>query len=285
MWATKWHVKEGISEDIMSFVTNLKQTLPGKCKPLIKTHKAKPYPLRLLLSGTGTPVQPISKLVQIAISHLTGNLPYPVIDTNELLQKVDKINEKYSPLPDVACFAVCGIVSLYPNVNNEMRVPATGKQNKTSKKKNSQKKIQIRNYRRGVFWRHLTSLSTAMHVSTWMGMAGRYLPSLITVPRWVPVMPVTMSTSSWVSRTGSWFRTVPSRFCRQRPYRCARTNLCILTGVGLETMALPPCQTLSTSLHLNSIYRTYLRLVLNGLSPTGRRLNIWMSSNALLWPY
>ena len=135
MWATKWHVKEGISEDIMSFVTNLKQTLPGKCKPLIKTHKAKPYPLRLLLSGTGTPVQPISKLVQIAISHLTGNLPYPVIDTNELLQKVDKINEKYSPLPDVACFAVCGIVSLYPNVNNEMRVPATGKQNKTSKKK------------------------------------------------------------------------------------------------------------------------------------------------------
>ena len=189
MWATKWHVKEGISEDIMSFVTNLKQTLPGKCKPLIKTHKAKPYPLRLLLSGTGTPVQPISKLVQIAISHLTGNLPYPVIDTNELLQKVDKINEKYSPLPDVACFAVCGIVSLYPNVNNEMRVPATGKQNKTSQKKKSQKKIQIRNYRRGVFWRHLTSLSTAMHVSTWMGMAGRYLPSLITVPRWVPVMP------------------------------------------------------------------------------------------------
>ena len=85
-------------------------------------------------------MQPISKLVQIAISHLTGNLPYPVIDTNELLQKVDKINEKYSPLPDVACFAVCGIVSLYPNVNNEMRVPATGKQNKTSKKKKTPKR-------------------------------------------------------------------------------------------------------------------------------------------------
>ena len=79
----------------------------------------------LLLSGTGTPLQPISIFVQVAISHLTENLPYQIIDTKEFLQKVDKINETYSPLPDAACFAVCDVVSLYPNVNNEIGVPAT----------------------------------------------------------------------------------------------------------------------------------------------------------------
>ena len=71
--------------------------------------------------------------VLAAISHLTGDLPFQIIDTKEFLQKVDKINETYSPLPDAACFAVCDVASLYPNVNNEMGVPAT----ETNKTKNS----------------------------------------------------------------------------------------------------------------------------------------------------
>ena len=66
---------------MVTLVTNMGETGPGKCKPLIKTHKPKPYPMRLLFSGTGTPVQPISKFVQIAIGHLTNSLPYQVIDT------------------------------------------------------------------------------------------------------------------------------------------------------------------------------------------------------------
>ena len=66
-------------------------------------------------------MQPISKFVQIANSYFTGNLPYQIINTKEFLQKADKINETYSPLPDAACFAVSDGVSLYPNVNNEMK--------------------------------------------------------------------------------------------------------------------------------------------------------------------
>ena len=123
-----------------------------------------------------------------------------------------------------------------------------------------------------------------MHVSTRM-MAERCLPSPVTVPRWVPVTPVTMSTSSWVSWTGSWSRTVPFSFCRQGPHRGARRNSCILTGVGSETMALPSCQTLSTSLHLNNICKTYIHLILNGSSPTGKRLSSWISSYTLLMAF
>ena len=91
-----------------------------------------------------------------------------------------------------------------------------------------------------------------------------------------------MSTSSWVSWTGSWSRTVLFRFRRQGPHRGARRNSCMLTGVGSEAMALPPCQTLSTYLHVNNICRTYIHLISNELSSTGKRLSIWMSSSTLL---
>ena len=72
-------------------------------------------------------MQPISKFVQIAISHLTGNLLYQFIDRKEFLQKVDTINETYSPFSDAACFAVCDVMSLHPNVNNETEVTGYGK--------------------------------------------------------------------------------------------------------------------------------------------------------------
>ena len=124
-WAEKWSKKGAINEEMVHYTTNVLKSRPGKCKPLIKTHKAKPYPTRLLLTGCGTPIQPISKLVQLCISHLTQHLPYQVIDTKEFLQKIDTINSTLAPLPDTACFAVCDVVSLYPNVNNNMGIPAT----------------------------------------------------------------------------------------------------------------------------------------------------------------
>ena len=81
--------------------------------------------MRLLLSGCGTPIQPLSKVVQLSISHLTQHLPYQIIDTKEFLQKVQHINQTLAPIPESACFAVCDVISLYPNVNNDMGVPAT----------------------------------------------------------------------------------------------------------------------------------------------------------------
>ena len=102
--------------------------------------------MRLLLSGTGTPLQPISIFVQVAISHLTGNLPYQIIDTKEFVQQIDKINGTYSPLPDAVCFAVCDVVSLYPNVNNEIGVPAMEKK---TPERPSESEISVEVYSRG----------------------------------------------------------------------------------------------------------------------------------------
>ena len=123
-WSKKWLDRGKINEDIACFVNDLGNKKPGKCKPLIKTHKPQPYPTRLLLSGCGTPVENLSKFVQAAISHLHEHLTYQVIDTKSFLKKVMEINDAMPPLPQEATLAVCDVVALYPNVNNDMGLPA-----------------------------------------------------------------------------------------------------------------------------------------------------------------
>ena len=123
-WSSKWADKEEIKDDVVDYVNNIGSSRPGSCKPLVKTHKNKPFPIRLLLSGCGTPVQPISKFVQTNIAHLTQFLPFQILDTKEFLQKINVINETLSPLPESDCLATCDVISLYPNVNNDIGIPS-----------------------------------------------------------------------------------------------------------------------------------------------------------------
>ena len=88
---------------------DIEDSHPGKCKPLVKTHKQKPFPIRLLLSGCGTPIQPLSRFVQLNIGHLTEYLPFQILDTKEFLKKISEINNTFAPLPDSACFAACDV--------------------------------------------------------------------------------------------------------------------------------------------------------------------------------
>ena len=123
-WADKEKGKGKLPEEIHEYIKDIATTHPGQCKPLIKTHKPQPYPMRLLLSGCGTPVEHLSKMVQMCIKHLPEHLPYQIMDTKEFLQKIEAINEKLSPLPESSVIASCDVVSLYPNVNNKMGIPA-----------------------------------------------------------------------------------------------------------------------------------------------------------------
>eukprot|EP00745_Piridium_sociabile_P026140 TRINITY_DN41575_c0_g2_i2.p1 TRINITY_DN41575_c0_g2~~TRINITY_DN41575_c0_g2_i2.p1 ORF type:complete len:978 (-),score=173.11 TRINITY_DN41575_c0_g2_i2:3-2936(-) len=126
-WTKKWCNNGTINAEVSKYITGTQNAHPAKCKPLVKTHKQPPYPYRLLLSGSGTPIQPLSKFVQLAIAHLTSFLPYQIIDTKEFLQKIDQINKSLAPLPNNACLAVCDVVALYPSVDNAMGVPAVDK--------------------------------------------------------------------------------------------------------------------------------------------------------------
>ena len=123
-WADKWKDHGVLSDEEYDFVTDIEDTVPGKVKPLIKTHKPKPWPIRLLLSGSNTPVQPLSKYVQFNIRHLPHHLPHQIVDTKDFLQKIAKINETLSPLPCSSRIVICDVTKLYPSVNNSMGVPA-----------------------------------------------------------------------------------------------------------------------------------------------------------------
>ena len=126
-WAVEFSNSGAIDGDIVDYVTNFKNVHAAKCKPLIKTHKPFPYPHRLLLSGSGTPTQPLSKFVQLSLSHLTQFLKFQIIDTKDFLRKIEIIKEKFCPLPPAAVLVTCDVISLYPSVDNDMGVPAVSK--------------------------------------------------------------------------------------------------------------------------------------------------------------
>eukprot|EP00745_Piridium_sociabile_P017617 TRINITY_DN263_c0_g1_i8.p1 TRINITY_DN263_c0_g1~~TRINITY_DN263_c0_g1_i8.p1 ORF type:complete len:903 (+),score=84.50 TRINITY_DN263_c0_g1_i8:125-2833(+) len=131
-WITKWYSKGKLTCEMVEFITPKEESCPGNIKPLVKTHKNKPYPYRFLLSGSGTPTQALSKFVQQCMCHLTETLCFQVLDTKEFLGKIEDINENLQPLPDSATFAVCDVVSLFPNVDNDIGIPATAKKLKTN---------------------------------------------------------------------------------------------------------------------------------------------------------
>ena len=90
-FADKWERQlDDFHPNIRNWITSLETAEPGKAKGLIKCHKPtlengkKPY--RLLLCGTNTPVQPLSKLVQDSIQHLVPKLEYKARDTKAIHQ-------------------------------------------------------------------------------------------------------------------------------------------------------------------------------------------------------
>ena len=82
--------------NIRNWITSLEEAEPGKVKGLVKVHKPslangkKPY--RLLLCGSNTPVQPLSKFVQEGICHLVALLKYQAQDTKHIHQIILRLN-------------------------------------------------------------------------------------------------------------------------------------------------------------------------------------------------
>ena len=113
---------------MFNFVTNIDETHLAVPKPLYKTHKkdengdmVSPVPIRTLTVGCGTPVHPLSKLMQKGIEHLTSKeeLPRNAKSTQEVLKVVNDINVNNAPLPDEAVIVLADVQKLYPNVEKE----------------------------------------------------------------------------------------------------------------------------------------------------------------------
>ena len=80
-----------------------------------------PVPIRSITVGCGTPVQPISKVCQLGIEHLTSKdeLPRNCKSTKEVLETVIEINENNTPLPEDTVIVSCDVSKMYPNVDVE----------------------------------------------------------------------------------------------------------------------------------------------------------------------
>ena len=134
-FAGKWRNElDEFHPNVRNWITKLEESEPGKAKGLIKCHKTslpngkKPY--RLLLCGTNTPVQPLSKLVQDAIKHLIPKLTYKARDTKAIHQIILELNRKWQSLgglPHTAKQVAADVRKLYPSVDNAMGVPAVRK--------------------------------------------------------------------------------------------------------------------------------------------------------------
>ena len=73
-----------------------------------------PVPIRSITVGCGTPVQPISKVCQLGIEHLTSKdeLPRNCKSTKEVLETVIEINKD-------TVIVSCDVSKMYPNVDVE----------------------------------------------------------------------------------------------------------------------------------------------------------------------
>ena len=80
-----------------------------------------PVPIRTLTVGCGTPVQPLSKLCQLAIEHLTSKdeLLRNCKSMKDVLKAIVNINENQTPLADDTIMVFPDVNKMYPNVPPE----------------------------------------------------------------------------------------------------------------------------------------------------------------------
>jgi hypothetical protein len=114
---------EDFHPNIISFLTDLSETKSGNVKGLVKCHKQPRedgwHDIRLLLSSSGTPAKPASKLFQFAISHIFQYLESKMKDTKAVLQKIIEIRKRYpNGLPPNSVNIGCDVKKLYPSVDS-----------------------------------------------------------------------------------------------------------------------------------------------------------------------
>ena len=120
------------SEDNQQHLTkNLcKALIPGSSRPgynygNYKSHKPeKNYPLRMITSDCGSPVQPLSKYVEYHLYPLVKKLEYVIIDTRHFLQKLDKFNTHFNGDLDKIILASWDVEAMFPNIDNTMGIEA-----------------------------------------------------------------------------------------------------------------------------------------------------------------
>ena len=133
------NVLENINDKIFTWMEEHKEQLtPKLCKAIIpeisrpgynygnyKSHKPeKNFPLRMITSGCGSPVQPLSKYVEHHLYPLVKELEHVIIDTRHFLQKLDEFNTNFNGDLDKIILASWDVEAMFPSIDNTMGIEA-----------------------------------------------------------------------------------------------------------------------------------------------------------------
>ena len=123
-WCSKWLQKGQISIEVAEWVMN-KEATPGVAFGNIKTHKAG-NPLRLITSCCGTAIEHLSQFTEFYLQPLARRLPSFIKDTTDLLNRIKELN-KNGPFPEGTLLVSWDVVSMFPNIDNNLGLTAVEK--------------------------------------------------------------------------------------------------------------------------------------------------------------
>ena len=123
-WARKWLSERQITQEIATWITNL-EPKPGVAFGNFKTHK-RDNPLRLITSCCGTAIERLSGFTEFYLKPLSQNLPSFIKDSTDLINKIQALNAK-GPLPVDSLLVSWDVVSMFPNIDNNLGITAVRK--------------------------------------------------------------------------------------------------------------------------------------------------------------
>ena len=123
-WCSKWLQRREISPQMASWIVNRKAK-PGLAFGNIKTHK-KDNPLRLITSCCGTAIENLSAFTEFYLQPLARKQPSFIKDTTDLLNRIQKLNEQ-GPFPEGTLLVSWDVVSMFPNIDNELGLGAVSR--------------------------------------------------------------------------------------------------------------------------------------------------------------
>ena len=123
-WCSKWLQRREISPQMASWIVNRKAK-PGVAFGNIKTHK-KDNPLRLITSCCGTAIENLSAFTEFYLQPLARKQPSFIKDTTDLLNRIQKLNEQ-GPFPEGTLLVSWDVVSMFPNIDNELGLGAVSR--------------------------------------------------------------------------------------------------------------------------------------------------------------
>ena len=120
-WAEKWKSNKLLTTKLTEWIIPSSDNKPGKISMNYKKHK-KDFPGRLITSGCGSLTENLSSLVATTLKPLAEALPHIIMDTNEQLRKIDKLNASKILIGKKIIHVSFDVIAMFPNMPKDIGI-------------------------------------------------------------------------------------------------------------------------------------------------------------------